>query len=317
MTKHELLQWKSYLDMYGFLSDNFGPFSKIYNMTTENLLEFVNSVDCCDKDVLTVVGSGDQAMNVILNGARNITCFDINPVAYCQLKLKKEAIKALSFDEFCRFFYIKNSNEDDYTFFDKRIFDKFADKLDSDTYQVFNYAYDYSKGNTKFIARDIYFYFNYALDTMKNMSNYLNPKSYDKLADILNSDDVNINFIETDFKDLKKKIGNNKYDLMIFSNISDYIHLMYDNDPIEGFHDDIMSLTDNLNLLGIMQVGYIYSSAFFTQNSIGAKLIDDFGNKKRREKVFTTDMFYEKMVNAYDNYFNTDADKIIIYKKLK
>ena len=317
MTKQDLIQWKTYLDMYGFLSDDFGPFSKLYNMTTENLLEFVNSVDCCDKDVLTVVGSGDQAMNVILNGAKNITCFDINPIAYCQLKLKKEAIKTLSFDEFCRFFYIKKSNSDDYTFFDRELFDKFADKLDNDTIDVFNHIYNFSNNDTKDIARDIYFFFNYDLASMQNMSNYLNVKNYNKLANILNSGDVNINFIETDFKDLKEKIGKNRYDLMMFSNISDYIHLMYDNNPIGKFYDDIMSFTDNLNLSGIMQVGYIYDSVFFTQNILGAKLVDDFSNKENREKFFTNDKFFEKIVSAYDDYLSTDTDKIILYKKTK
>lgn len=317
MTKQDLIEWKAFLDVNEHLEDNFGLCCKLYNMTTENLLEFVNKVECKDKNVLTVTGSGDQAFNVILNGAKNITCFDINPLSFCQLNLKRAAITTLSFDEFCKFFYITHSINDDFSFFDKKLFDKFAGKLDNDTFDVFNYIYDFYNGNTKYIARDIYFYFYYEIETMKNMSNYLNPTDYKKLAYILNNSDINIDFIESDFKNLSNKIGDKKFDLIMLSNISDYIHLMYRESPLQGFYNDVMKLTDNLNTFGTIEVGYVYSNEFFKENHVKIDSDDSFGSSIRREKVFTTDKFHTRLVSAYDNFLGNESDKIITYQKFK
>lgn len=308
MTKHELLQWKAYLDMYGLLSDNFGPFSRIYSMTTENILEFINKVDCLDKDVLTVTGSGDQAMNAILNGAKNITCFDINPITFCQLNLKKEAIKTLSLDEFIRFFNLDKTSSN-YTFLDEKLFEKVAKDLDSTTLNVFKHLYKYFS-NTKDLYNGIYFNFDYDYSHLKNMNNYLTQTNYDKLSSILRSNSATINFIECDFLKLKEKIGDKKFDLIMLSNISDYIEFMYDNRPLNSFLSDINNLSENLNELGIMEVGYIY------YHPIYGRLIGVFNDKQKRQAVFNTDRFHSRFVSAYDDIGAGEySDQIITYQK--
>lgn len=307
MSKDELIQWKSYLDIFGALNNAFGPFSRIYSMTTENILEFINSVDCQGKNVLTVTGSGDQAMNVILNGAKNITCFDINPITFCHLELKKEAIKALSLEEFIRFFNL-DKRANDYSFLDKNLFEKVAKNLDSITLDVFNYLYS-SFDDTNDLYKNIYYRFDYDYEHLKNMSNYLTKDNYNKLSNILNNGEYNINYIESDFMDLHNLLNGKKYDLILLSNISDYIDWMYINRPLDNYYNDIIKLTDNLNPNGIMQVGYIYTDP----DRHWVKTY--FGDRDLRQNVFTADKFNTQLVTAYDNPFSLYNDQIITYQK--
>ena len=104
MEKEYLEKLKSYFECTGRLSSTFGDYSKVYSMTTENIYSFLHNYDLKDKSVLTVGGSGDQRLNAYLLGARNVTCFDINPLVYEHLKLKDDAIRTLNFEKFLNFF---------------------------------------------------------------------------------------------------------------------------------------------------------------------------------------------------------------------
>ena len=71
-------------------------YNKVYDFTNENvsclkqLYEFENS------RVLSVVGSGDQYFASILNGAKKVDLFDINPTSYLYFLLKFYSIKNLT-----------------------------------------------------------------------------------------------------------------------------------------------------------------------------------------------------------------------------
>ena len=118
------------------LSNEFGEFSKIYLMTTENIKGYLEKWFLEDKDVLTVAGSGDQMLNAYLLGAKNVTCFDINPLAFCQVKLKKAAVCTLKYEEYVEFFLSDPAN-----LFKREYFEKLASELDQETIELFNYLY--------------------------------------------------------------------------------------------------------------------------------------------------------------------------------
>ena len=106
MEKEKLIEVKNYLEKYKVLGNYFRNFSKMYIMTTENINGFLNKYDLKDKSVLTVAGSGDQRLNSYLLGAKDVTCFDINPLTELHLKLKDAVIKNLDYDKFLYFFDI-------------------------------------------------------------------------------------------------------------------------------------------------------------------------------------------------------------------
>lgn len=298
MNRHDLENIIGYLDCTGRLTNNFGRYSKMYSMTTENIFEFLSYYDLKDKDVLTVASSGDQRLNAYLLGARNVTCFDINPITLLHMNLKDTIITNLSYDKFLAFFGI---NSKQYKKLDLNIFEEIKDLLEEDTYKFYSHViYD------NYLKYDnIYYEFIEDLKCLQRINGYLDKNNYYKLSNILKN--KKIDFINCDLKNLKENIGCKKFDLIMLSNISDYIHQIYSNESLKLYYDLIKNLIDNLNENGIMQVGYIYDN-FSTQH----QYISNFSNDKKREKYFKNDMFSVNYVSAYDTQSN--YDKVIVYK---
>ena len=240
------------------LSNEFGEFSKVYLMTTENIKGYLEKWFLEDKDVLTVAGSGDQMLNAYLLGAKNVTCFDINPLAFCQVKLKKAAVCTLNYEEYLEFFL---SNPAD--IFRRDYFDKIASELDKETLELFNYLY--SNYSNKEIFKKIYYRFPPNIDNMKRLNSYLERENYEKLASILR--DKEITFIHSDVTSLRDNL-HDKYDFILLSNINDSIGNIWENEPLKNYKRLIHSLSKKLNNYGIIQVGYIYDYYINRQNYI-------------------------------------------------
>lgn len=304
MTKNEMEKLKSFISAKCGLDIQFGGYSKLYNMTTENIHGFLSTQNLKGKRVLTVAGSGDQRLTSYLLGASDVICFDINPLVEFQLDLKDTAIKELSFEEFIRFFGLNNKKNIGDGFLHPMIFDKLKYLLDKDTNAFFDFIINDFPYNPR---NKIYFGFEDQLSLLKNMNGYLDKSSYNRLASIL--DDKRIDFVNANVDNLPDILNGEKFDVILLSNISDYIHDIYPNNELERFRELIDRLMDNLNLYGVMQVGYIYSKYYRGEN------VSKFHYKDSRHKYFPTNMFYSLLVNSY--YNDGSFDKIITYQKLK
>ena len=135
------------------LSNDFEKLCRMYIMTTENIREFLSQYDLNKKTVLTVAGSGDQMLNAYALGAKSVTLFDINPLAFAQAKLKKAAATTLTYEEFEQFF----SPEHKSTVFDPYLFDKVSECLDDTTTYLFKTIFTKYPGMESFIN----FYFRF------------------------------------------------------------------------------------------------------------------------------------------------------------
>ena len=310
MDKEHLLNLKNRLDNNGDLcGDTFSNLSKIYNMTTENIYGFLKDSDLKDKSVLTVTGSGDQMLNAYLLGAKNVTCFDINPNTFYHAKLKKTAVCNMSFGNFLAFFGIQNRRfPTPYGIYDYRLFQQLKECLDVDTKAFYELLYDKCRNN---FSNKIYYSFSDVLIKLEQMNGYLNKESYQELAEKLENKDVE--FIESDVTKLKEKIDGRKYDMILLSNISDYIQRIYPANPLENYRDLIVDLSECLNIGGTIQLGYIYNY-YITENEY-----IPFRIKRERQHVFTTDKFHSKFVDAYrgSNFscFDDNKDQVIFYQK--
>ena len=305
MKKEYVEEVKQYICQNGKLDTEFSPFSKIYSMTTENIAGFLSNYDLKGKKVLTVAASGDQRINSFMLGASKVTCFDINPLTKLQLNLKDTALKIVNFEKFVKFFGIRSGRYGNYyEFLDKKIFNELQNKVDNDTYIFYNYLI-----NEKNLINyyDIYFGSEVDLELLTKMDNYLTPDSYENAKRIMKN--KKIDFIESDVKTLPDKLGNEKYDYILLSNISDYIHKMYKNNPMSSYRELIDALAEHLNMFGTMQVGYIYSTYYKESD------VSKFRINEERQKYFPTNMFYSKLVDSYDN--NGEKDKVITYQKYK
>ncbi|MHB8860232.1 MAG: DUF3419 family protein [Minisyncoccota bacterium] len=76
----------------------------MYVYATEMVAEYYQRLGLKGKRVLTVAGSGDQVINALYYGASEVVAFDINRNALFMTELKMAAIRALSYQEFSRFF---------------------------------------------------------------------------------------------------------------------------------------------------------------------------------------------------------------------
>ena len=287
------------LRINGELFYEFGEYSKIYLMTTENIREFLQCYSLQDSSVLTVCGSGDQVLNAYLLGAKNVTCFDINPLAFYQVCLKKAAVQALTYDEFLNFFFPEFNSV-----FDKDLFYKISDCLGDDACKFFKYIY--SKYNSSQILDKIYYDFIPTLEHMKQMNAYLEKDNFDLLRKILSDKDVS--FIQSDVTLLPNILGKKKFDLIMLSNISESIDNIWRKNTLNEFKSLIYSLSNNLNVNGSIQVGYIYD--YYSDKHIGA-----FSWKKERQSVFDSRNFYTNLVSSFDDINKRDA--IITYFKRK
>lgn len=276
------------------LSTDFGYLSKVYLMTTENIKDFLQRYNLHNREILTVAGSGDQMLNAYLMGAKNVTCFDINPLAFYQVKLKKAAICTLSYDEFINFFIVDNGS-----CLRHSLYKKIEKELDDDARYFFEYLY--SQYNNKEIFKKIYYKFKPDIGTMRKMNAYLEEDNYKKLSSILK--DKEISFIQSNVTNLKIYIAEQHYDMILLSNISDSIENIYSTEPLRQFKGLIYSLSNCLNQNGIIQVGYIY----YSHDNI-------FSDNEQRQQVFTTDEFHSSIVESYDcPYWK---DKIITFQKI-
>lgn len=299
MTKSELDKIIEYISIKGYLSDNFTNYSRLYTMTTENIYGFLNKYDLRNKKILTVAGSGDQRLNAYLLGASEVTCFDINTLCDFQLKLKDSAIKSLDYDKFLKFFGLTNSN-----IFDSNIFNELKTYLDDETYCFYDFIINkFYRGP----RRAIYYDFDNNINIQKKFNGYLDFDNYKELSSIL--DNKSINFINSSMDNLHEVLGNEKFDMILLSNISDYIHQMYSSNHLERFREVIDKLIDNLSLYGIIQVGYIYSRYKRGED------VSNFHFNEIRNEVFPNYIFHSSFVDSY--YNDGTYDKIITYQKLK
>lgn len=182
---------------------------KIYGFTNENISEYQNMYDFCNKSVLSVIGSGDQYFNAILNGAKDTHLYDINIIAWYHFVLKYMAIKYLSYEEFCSFFFTNNLHDVD-------VYLKLRDCLPKEVKDFFD---NLVKQRIKFSSIKInQTVFNlFSIKDFEKYIPYLKEENYYKLQGMLLNKKLPKCFIGDIFKILSKL--EDSYDLVLLSNI--------------------------------------------------------------------------------------------------
>lgn len=199
-------------------------YNSIYNCSNENLKDIFSNIDVCGKNVLSVLGSGDQALHIYNNGANSVDVFDRNELSFYYFYLRLWSIKYLNcFYPQVNFQSIK----------------KILDCVAPISYNE-NCAYDYwlqllircdaSKIDNLFFTERIK-----KINKIQDLS---------KVKKILEDDMINFYSVDIsrNVEDIKKR-----YDVLYVSNIFDYIKKNVHN--IERYRDNLYSL---LNESGIV-----------------------------------------------------------------
>lgn len=253
----------------------FEGYTRIYPFNTEDSASvFKKRKENIDgKNVLTVTGSGDALLDLFLNGAENVTCFDCNGLAKYYAKLKFYAIKSgMSFEEYKEFFL---GNQIGNYVLTKNIYDKFKDTIDDeDTRTFWDSLYSYEAQTNLHIANNYENLLTYRIiglmmsesnKTCGNPNSYFNEESYQKLQEILKCKSMeNLEFKDVSLLELPNELEASKstFDYMYLSNIIDftslYIFKAKVGDRLEVFRDFIFKeLSKSLSNDGIIDAGYL------------------------------------------------------------
>jgi len=219
-------------------------YGRVYPFTNENLMEYSRIYDFKDKDVLSVVGSGDQYFSSLLFGAKSIQLFDINSTVNYLFALKFFSIRSLSYEEFKRFFV--ESKLDDI-----RLYNKIKKELPINVRKFFDYILLNGRKLSSLI-------FSVSLNSsiINYSSNRVVPYFEREIYYILQEILRKIPFPKIHNLSLKDLcfVLNESFDIMLFSNI-----FLYLNMDVKSYKHFLKNYLKFLKLSGVIQANYVWT----------------------------------------------------------
>ena len=216
-----------------WVKDNGDLYSKIYFSTNEPVQEIIKYFDLKDKNILTVIGSGDQAFAFCKHSPKKVDLFDMNKLAVYYFYLRLWAIKYL--DSLYPVFIFEKSGI-------KNLL-SCVDATSEEEICAYNFWMKYS---------DVY--------TPRDTWNLMLSGVFDTKA--LNDNDIldikqKLSSINNIYNiDISKDINmHNKYDIIYVSNISDFIDninsmKIYRDNLSHLLKDDGFVLCSNVTRIG-------------------------------------------------------------------
>ncbi len=267
----------------------YGTYSLIYPYTNDILSEYEKEVS--GEKVLTVAASGDQALMAIKNGAKKLQMFDINVLAKYYANLKLASVKALEYNEYINFF--KPDGDLFFTEYDIRMFDKILFKLSSDDAMFWDNVYNqlFCINNYKLINECYSFY----KSPLRYKDDYNDIKNKIEDCEVLP-------FIESDLFNIKYKLGDERFDSIIFSNIT----ACFQTAEMDKLSKLLLKLEDNLEDDGIIQIDHYVKKQFLCDESpllrrhTLVKTFNDFKNKYDLDK---NKVYVKKTPSSYTAFY--------------
>lgn len=268
-------------------------FNSIYPFTSENIAGYMKDLDLTDKKVITVTGSTDHILNAVLQGATEITTFDINPLTKPYMDLKISALKNLSYEDFIKLLLFESNMILDYRIISSLDISDESKIFWLEQLSKFNNNGNELRNSSLFNLK----YFNPYSKLWQNL--YLEKNRYNLLKQQLK--DAKITFINASLKDLK--IDEN-FDFMFLSNISDYLNLMYNSDALRKYRDLLNEFQERVNTI---YFAYLYDIG----NSNPRTEIDDL--RKVKEIFFNFQQVEFK--SALEGSSQDKKDGVLILKR--
>lgn len=270
-----------------------GRFNSIYPFTSENIAGYMKDLDLTSKKVITVTGSTDHILNAILQGATEITTFDINPLTKPYMDLKISTLKNLSYEDFIKLLLFESNMNLDYSIISSLDMSDESKMFWLEQLSKYNNSGIELRNSSLFNTK----YFNPNSKLWQNL--YLEKNKYNLLKQQLK--DTNITFINTSIKDLKV---DEHFDYMFLSNISDYLSLMYDSDTLKQYRDLLIEFQKKID---IIYFAYLYDIG----NSNPRTEIDDLNKVKEIFSNFQQVNF----TSALEGSLQEKQDGVLILKR--
>ncbi len=275
----------------------FEGYTRLYPFNTENssAVFAINKEYIENNAVLSITGSGDAPLDLFLNGAKTVTCFDINGLAKFLAVLKFSFIKAgISYEEYVNFFSADPRKFEDYLDFD--IYEKYSDNiLDENAKKYWDNIIRYLEINNISLKKDKNTLFYNAHDALFGLftnssfsvkGSYLeNEESFKRLQDILKQKSIkDLTLVDASLFDIDKVLEGKKYKYIYLSNVLDFSDYYFnDYDYVESKEKFKEYIVNNLSALldenGLIDVSYVKDSW-------------SLGNIETTLQVFSTDEGY-------------------------
>lgn len=284
-------------------------FGKIYPFTTENISGYIDSFNLKDRSLLTVGSSGDQIINAILKGCKDITLLDINPFTKYYYYLKIACLLCLDKDTFIQFLHYKddptpfknNENAFNYEIFNK--VKQTLDELDHESYLFWNELFKAYKPLE--IRTNLFEMEEYRTKAVIGCNNYLHDvKLYKDAQEKIMT--VTPHFVYGDIFNTKFE---RKFDNIWLSNIGAYMGNLIAIREMVDIEDKI--LEDNGKLL----ICYLYDMVNESKYNKSWPIIYNQERIKKVLKEFNPQ--FESFVGVDELMFvdKNNFDSIYVYKK--
>ncbi|MBQ8430348.1 MAG: hypothetical protein IJX26_00165 [Clostridia bacterium] len=238
-------------------SNNFrnSVINKCYITSNEFLAKYLSKINFKNKRVATVGSSGDQVLNALYYGSKDVTLIDGNVYSQAFIEYKMTLIKIYSFNTATKLLATDK-------IFDFRIFKKvepFLSPVVKDFWSVLIQNETQNKKVHDEENDDKSLFYTLTQDFFNKYSEFFeNEKAYNKLKDILLKEDFIVNYIISDISEFAENL-NGKYDIILLSNI--YKYVQRPESKKRAFFETIKKLYNNhLNNNGTIQVTYNYNT---------------------------------------------------------
>lgn len=200
---------------YNPLRDDFyHEASIIYKTTNEDVRSYLNLLKDKEK-IFSITASGDQILNSILVGSKDITACDVSHFPNYFLALKVAAVKSLSLEDYLNFFVM--TDEENMEFSDK-YYDELRSNLDKNSLEFWDHLFGFFDGNeiynSSLFSREVY-----TLKHFKERNPYLEEENYKLLRKRLH--DTTIRYVNANLGNSDLSF-NESYDLVNLSSIMYY-----------------------------------------------------------------------------------------------
>ena len=229
----ELQALKSVITANNSREQSFTKFCPVFPFTTENIKAYLNLFDLNGANLLVPCASGDHALEALNKGAEIVDMFDINSYAYHMARLKFAAVKSLSKEDFLTFFAYRNDETSiNHNTWDRKLYEKIRINLPQYSRNFWDQTFNILSSLTKkvLLLTDL----NLLIKSFRNkqelvlLLDYLKEDNYEILKEkIIKMDEDNIEYFNCNVTELANKAQEKKYDLILLSNIQDYIKETY------------------------------------------------------------------------------------------
>lgn len=235
----------------------------VYHCSNERLNAYFKDLNLKNSRVATVGSSGDQVLNSIFYGSKDITLIDANMFTRAYVEYKIAMIKNLDFKTFKQCL-------GRFAMFNWKTYAKISHDLSKKTQQFFdelmlnqddnNHYYDEGFLTDSLIRNNLLHTPCDKFDLPEENIFYNNKTDYNKLKKLLIENDFKIKFIVADVSEFHTKLKG-KFDYIFLSNIYDYVNI------VEMFHI-IKSLYKKINAGGAIQYHYSFNPNHPKENLI-------------------------------------------------